>query len=781
MTCHVSIYPWALASNLTPYPLHLHPSHATYPGAPPAAFLVWPAQILSGGQKEAHVLVRRLVKEPPPELTPGLSSITYPSLLETPTSRIGLDVGALESVERTAWSQGPLEPGSIVGTPGGGAGDADFGAGRGDVSERNVQRLGLSCPPGKAQALSPPFQLGAPATQRCMLLTSSPGGHDVMLTWHVVSADGQAHLVLHEDAQPPGAVRNESDATLEVRKASEDGEEENVPTLVAPRHVAHFDWEGLAGLGGGGDVEEEMDEALLVQMRQGGRGVKLQIRVGNGPWSEPFNTDGPQSFECSLSSNGMAAGVGKVEALSEERKTESGRSGVVKGDEKAPGEKGRVGEKLRPSETRGLEDLLTVQVERQGATCCILVRRSERQSATENPEAETSGADRSEAESRTTQEVALPSNLAVSLSLGSLQAALYDDESRLLRGPVSAAETPPQNNPALAFLFTLDGLRLAASRVSSLRPVGLPPVTSYNCHVAVAALQLDNHLPGAKLPVILTVDLGETGLAAATLRGHPSSKTDPFPAARCSVIFSQPVPSPSAGLSAAWVQNLDVQIQPLVLNIDDSLLALITRLRRPHSPADALEPAAKSVRHPQSQGLLVRTSDLALADPQLYVHSLAVSDVRLALTACVTRPVVLDVRAAPVRLSELELRTVLFPSVVLARGILGHYVTEAICNVHRVVGSLELLFNPTGELSLWERTAGELLAGTSARTSPRCVMLTGRAHLNKSCHLAFTPASCIYSAYAFASFVSYSHHLVSLTDPPSSWQPITMLFVVTAC
>jgi hypothetical protein len=622
------------------------------------------------------------VKEPPPELTPGLSSITYPSLSDAPTARVGLAARSLDTVARSGWSQGPLRAPSRQ--PAGSLSGGENALGGGRNSLQSVHHLGLAFPSGP-QVLSPPFRIDEPATQRRMTMTSPPGGHDVMLTYNVLTADGQAHLVLHEDAQPPGAVRNETNAVIEVRRAQDkDLERDDFSALVGPCSVLHFDWRGAGDVGEGADMEEAMDEALLMQMKQEARDVRLQLRALNGPWSAPFGTQVASSFEYAPWEGQNVASEG--ERCSETSETQSAFQQPHEGSPSSGGQRqgpegGEAGIGEADFKSQGAfqeaKERLFVRVERCGATCCILVKPT--------------------ASAEPTPALALPSNLALRVCFASLQVALYDDESRLLRGPFPAAQPPPQTAPALAFLFTLDGLLLEASKVTTHNPVDLPPVTSTRCHVAVAALQLDNHLPGAKLPVVLTADSGETGLGAATLRGHPSSKTDPFPAAQLFVTFCQPLATCPPILTASWLQNLDVRLQPLVLNFDDTLLDIVTRLRGPRSAPEPMASSARTARHLQSQGLLVRTSDLVLADSQLYIHSLTVSDVRLVLTACVSSPVVLDVRAAPVCLSELELRTVLFPSAVLARGVLGHYVTEAICNVHRVVGSLELLFNPTGE------------------------------------------------------------------------------------
>lgn len=51
---------------------------------------------------------------------------------------------------------------------------------------------------------------------------------------------------------------------------------------------------------------------------------------------------------------------------------------------------------------------------------------------------------------------------------------------------------------------------------------------------------------------------------------------------------------------------------------------------------------------------------------------------------------------APVVLPRLAAQGVLFRVAVMVRALLAHLAAEAVLNAPRVLGSLELLFNPTG-------------------------------------------------------------------------------------
>ena len=56
----------------------------------------------------------------------------------------------------------------------------------------------------------------------------------------------------------------------------------------------------------------------------------------------------------------------------------------------------------------------------------------------------------------------------------------------------------------------------------------------------------------------------------------------------------------------------------------------------------------------------------------------------------------LDTHAAPLALSPVSAMRLLFRPSVMAHGLLAHFVAEALLSAPQMLGSLELLLNPTG-------------------------------------------------------------------------------------
>lgn len=56
----------------------------------------------------------------------------------------------------------------------------------------------------------------------------------------------------------------------------------------------------------------------------------------------------------------------------------------------------------------------------------------------------------------------------------------------------------------------------------------------------------------------------------------------------------------------------------------------------------------------------------------------------------------LDTHAAPLVLSPVVATRLLFRPSVIAHGLLAHFVAEALLSAPQMLGSLELLLNPTG-------------------------------------------------------------------------------------
>lgn len=93
-------------------------------------------------------------------------------------------------------------------------------------------------------------------------------------------------------------------------------------------------------------------------------------------------------------------------------------------------------------------------------------------------------------------------------------------------------------------------------------------------------------------------------------------------------------------------------------------------------------------------------SDHALDSCRLLVERLDISGIQLLfdlhLSQQIGSSIPLDTHAAPLGLAPVSVCCVLFRPTVLAHGLLAHFVAEALLSAPQMLGSLELLLNPTG-------------------------------------------------------------------------------------
>lgn len=83
-------------------------------------------------------------------------------------------------------------------------------------------------------------------------------------------------------------------------------------------------------------------------------------------------------------------------------------------------------------------------------------------------------------------------------------------------------------------------------------------------------------------------------------------------------------------------------------------------------------------------------------------------------------PVTVDTHRSPVTLSRIAAQSVLFRPTILLRGLAAHIMAEAMLNAPQVLGSLQLLLNPTGLVRSFQRGMADLiglpLAGIQERS-----------------------------------------------------------------
>lgn len=82
------------------------------------------------------------------------------------------------------------------------------------------------------------------------------------------------------------------------------------------------------------------------------------------------------------------------------------------------------------------------------------------------------------------------------------------------------------------------------------------------------------------------------------------------------------------------------------------------------------------------------------------MESIDISKLQLLLDVHVSQrsgsSIPLDTRAAPLSLAPISAARMLFRPSVVASGLLAHFVAEALLSAPQMLGSLEILLNPTG-------------------------------------------------------------------------------------
>ncbi|KAL4436856.1 hypothetical protein ABPG75_003995 [Micractinium tetrahymenae] len=294
----------------------------------------------------------------------------------------------------------------------------------------------------------------------------------------------------------------------------------------------------------------------------------------------------------------------------------------------------------------------------------------------------------------------------------------------------------------------------AALRAGSVRPVHpwqRQVLQVMAAQLTAAAVQVDSFLPGSEQPVLLTsLPAEDVGAARQQRQGPPL---------QLALEVHHCVPQPQGALAAlgvplssaagsgggqmslrnTWVHDLLVQLPTLAVAADDSLLLFVDRLsgllsagaghdssggvagrdgsgaaqaaggsrgaaQAPGGSAAGSRPDGSAMQQAGQlellqQGLAAEAAGAAAS--RLYIEQAVVESVRLLLDAHIAAgtagvPVAVDTYRAPVTLSRIAAHDVLFRPHILVRGLMAHGVAEAVLNAPQVLGSLSLLFNPTG-------------------------------------------------------------------------------------
>eukprot|EP00884_Botryococcus_braunii_P012747 jgi/Botrbrau1/21473/Bobra.0216s0081.1 len=367
-----------------------------------------------------------------------------------------------------------------------------------------------------------------------------------------------------------------------------------------------------------------------------------------------------------------------------------------------------------------------------------------------------------------------PAPLTLRLHVDNLEVALWDDERQRLRASV------PQNHvrgPYELAVAVFDGVTLTCSMTATHRYANIYE-TGWRGRLAARAFQMDSYLDAARQGVLCA--------------SQPSGLADPLPLAlSVQVVTCQggdPDDAPKPLLVTTWCQELEVRVPPLVAAVDDALLELLDRAMlvlgpsrdrvsgdqapepHPFPPASPLQSPAFLAGLPESPMALPPSRDTvgtgsagpgdsdmgplltevheeaALeAEPRLLIERLSISRMAILVDVHVDAaaghlPLSLDTHRSPVVLPRVDAVQVVLAPGVIGRGLAAHYTAEVLLNAAGLVGSLDLLLNPTGlaaSLSAGLRDLlGLPLAALQARSPTQFVTGVGRGSVSLVTHLS---------------------------------------------
>ncbi|KAK9810692.1 hypothetical protein WJX73_010837 [Symbiochloris irregularis] len=315
-----------------------------------------------------------------------------------------------------------------------------------------------------------------------------------------------------------------------------------------------------------------------------------------------------------------------------------------------------------------------------------------------------------------------PSKLAFSLHLAELQVSFWDDERHLWRGPAPVPASGPIQHSAAAELgcIHVKGITAQLCRTSSTMPgaeEARAAQLAYALTADIAALQIDSFLEATNYPVVcLTIPRSlsasaraPTPLVALQVRqslqaGRGASLSNTWP----------------GNQSPPWHQQQQAILQTGFITSEQAEQSSPSAQLRESVDAQLIESAARAAagaaaKAPHSSDEVLLAEAAAAAGSRLLVERLEVGALQLLCEVHLSGsigglPFAVDTHRAPVSLPPLRARGLLFRAAVMLRALAAHLAAEALLNAPRVLGSLELLFNPTGLLTSASQGLQDLFA-----------------------------------------------------------------------
>ncbi|KAL0034546.1 hypothetical protein WJX79_007807 [Trebouxia sp. C0005] len=254
-----------------------------------------------------------------------------------------------------------------------------------------------------------------------------------------------------------------------------------------------------------------------------------------------------------------------------------------------------------------------------------------------------------------------------------------------------------------------------------------------HAEMTAEGLQMDSFCADSTHPVILHAVPTADAPTAAAKQSHGTGFA-------ISLQVCEASPAPEGGAESGsfcntWIQQLALHLPPLAVAIDDSFMALVERAD-PRSPVPSWTPSAKSPMSLLEQARQAKQLNDALdnfgagrpigtaSSPWRNTPSPSQPGVRLLFDIHVADggpniPFALDTHRAPLSVAGVGASKLLFQPSVMLHGLLAHAVAEALLSAPGMLGSLDLLFNPTGLLQSLSQAWGDLLLGPLAAIEAR--------------------------------------------------------------
>eukprot|EP00898_Chlorokybus_atmophyticus_P004731 jgi/Chlat1/5259/Chrsp33S05096 len=276
-------------------------------------------------------------------------------------------------------------------------------------------------------------------------------------------------------------------------------------------------------------------------------------------------------------------------------------------------------------------------------------------------------------------------NLTVTVRIDCLAISVWDDDHAKL---MDAQEPTP--SAAEIALLTVNGMQVVYLQRHELPLVTGAGITTHSIKAQVDALQLDSFADGGDHAYVLAFEPSQ----------WPAADNTPALSLSCLACLPADIPPATASFDSLWLRKLTVHTQSIVVNVNDPLLQLVERIR--------LKVGDYVVNEDPNHGSYWASAWTAIAPPvfladtslmvasRLYLEELDIGAAACLFNIHISGPVSIDTHRSPLTLSALQLRGLLYRPPVLLHGLLAHYVAEAILNAPGMLGSLELLFNPTG-------------------------------------------------------------------------------------